>query len=341
MTETELSAEIKSGKIRPVYFFSGDEAFLIKTYVERIKDKVLGKTADDFNLLLMKDNPPSGELSLNLESLPVFAEKKLILLNDLNPDKLSDSELEEYVKIVSDVPDYAVLVIYVTGGEISKKSGYKKLTAAIQKSGAVCDFQPLTAMKIADLVTRKATRLKCSIIHSDAEYLAEITLCNMTAASSETAKLCAYVGEGGIITREIIDRCVAKQLDTSIYLLSDAITAGKTDESLKILDEFYQQRFEPQKILATLAGAFTDMYRAKLGKSAGISADATAELFRIKKNRVWVISKLYGKLSRVELPYIRQCILIISAADIKMKSSAVNSRTVMEQMLISLAVSRK
>ena len=335
ISEKELAAELKSGIIRPIYFLYGEENFLTKTYVEKIKNKLFKNGNEDFNLIQLS-NPTVAELSVNVESLPVFAEKKLVMVNDLNPEKLDIKTLDGYIDVLSDIPNSSVVLIYITGFEISKKPATKKLLALIEKNGAVCEFNALSIMKIADLIVKKAIKQKRLISQSNAEYLAEITQSDVMLASEETAKLCSYVSEGDEITRQIIDKCVAKRLDTSIFNLSTAIMAKKTMDALIILDEFYQQRFEPTLITSTLAGAYIDMYHAKLAKNAGISADKAVEAFGIKKNRAWIITKLYGQISRIDISSIRNCISIVSDVDIKLKSTMLNSRTVLEKAIIEL-----
>ena len=42
ITEVQLNTAIKSGNFSPVYFFYGEESFLVKTYAVKIKNTLLG-----------------------------------------------------------------------------------------------------------------------------------------------------------------------------------------------------------------------------------------------------------------------------------------------------------
>lgn len=339
--EAKLNAELKAEIIRPVYLLYGDETFLTKTYAERIAQKALGGDDSDFNLVRLSDNPRSSTLSEYVESLPVFSDRKVILVNDFLPEKLDDKELEAYLDIISNMPDSCVLIFYLTSVKLSMKyAASKKIQAAIKEKGFVCEFEQLTPMKIAELITRKVNKLKRSISRTDAEYIAEITLCDLTLASEETGKLCMYVPENAVITREIIDKLVVKRLDTSIYALSDAIAGKNSAKAFKILDEYYEQRMDDISIAGALAGAFIDYYRAKIAKDKGETPQNAAIAFGFKPNRYFVMTKAYTAVSRLDLPFIRSCVQELSRLDVKLKSSSSNKRTLIEQTIIKLMVAK-
>lgn len=339
ITETKLASDIKSGQLAPVYFLYGKETFLTKTYVERITEKAVGKDPIDFNYLPLRDNPNPRELADFVDCMPVFSDKKLAVINDLNPEAMDAKTLDGYIKLLEQIPDTAIILIYITGFEPQlKKSATKKLLAAIEKNGCVCEMKPLTSMKVAQLITKKANKQKRIISQQNAEYIAELTMCDLTLASEETTKLCAYTNEGEEITTEIIDKLVIKHTDTKIYFLANAITEKNRKKALQITDELFEQRVEFPAIIATLAGAFIDFYRAKLGKEAGVPPQQAAADFNYKKNREWVVAKTYTAVSKVTLSYLRNCLAILSEADTRLKSSAVNSKAFIEQTIVRLMV---
>ena len=339
--EATLAADIKAGRFYRAYLLYGDEKFLTKMYAQKITDAALSGDTSDFNLIKLSDNPSSSALSEYAESLPVFAERKVILINDFLPEKLDDKELEAYLALISDLPDTTVIVFYLTGVKMSQKfSATKKFIATMKDKGFVCEFQQLELMKIAQLITRKVNKSRRSISPTDASYIAEITLCDMTLASEETTKLCTYVDEGGIITREIIDKLVAKRLETSIYALSDAISSRNLQKTYKLLDEYFEQRVDEITISSALSGAFIDYYRAKIAKSEGVPPQKAAEKFGFKPNRYFVMTKAYNAVSSLDTEFLRDAITELSRLDLKLKSTAVNKRTLLEQTITRLMVNK-
>lgn len=56
---------------------------------------------------------------------------------------------------------------------------------------------------------KKAAKRGCVISRADAQHIAELTLCDLSLASTETDKLCSYAGTGEI-TAEMIDKLTIK-----------------------------------------------------------------------------------------------------------------------------------
>ncbi len=342
LTEDRLSADIRAGRLAKVYFLYGKEPFLIKTYVERLIKKSVGLDAFDFNLVKINGNPDMSLLSDHVDGLPVFAEQKLVAINDIEPEKLDKDSFEQLLTIISEVPETTILLFHNTGAVLDeRKSQTKKFIAAVEKAGVVCKLDAMPQPKIAELVIKKAAKQGVVISRDDALYLTERVLCSLNLVSEETAKLISYAGNGGVIDRAMIDSLVAKQLDTSVYELATAINAGKHEEAFRIISDLIFERVEPVVILSALSGTFLDFYRAKIAKITGVLPDQTAENFGYAKNRVWVISKAMNAVSKLRVDYLRKTLAILNEADITMKSTPIDSRTVIEQAVTKLFIAQR
>lgn len=340
LTEDKLNTSIRGGNLARVYFLYGKEVFLTKTYSDRIVKKAVGAEPLDFNLIRLKGDTPTEVIGDNLESVPLFSELKCVVINDLDPEKLDADSSKKLIEIINDIPEFSILIIEITGLDIEpKKVKTKKLISAVDKVGIVCEFQPLTPAKVGELIIKKCAKVGCVISRENANYLAELTLMNLTLVGEETKKLCNYVGKGEI-TKEIIDTLVTKQLDTSIYELAAAITSNKRNQAFEILDDLVNQRVEPVVIMSALSGTFIDYYHAKIGKNAGFAAGQIADSFMYPKNRVWVMNKAVTAVTRLSVPYLRACLSALAEADMKLKSSPISSRTIMEETIVKLMVAK-
>lgn len=337
LDEDKLSAKIKTNQIDNIYYLYGEEVFLTKTYTSRLSNKIVGKDPLDFNYIKLSSNVNPNILSDHIESLPAFADKKVILINDLDSEKTPVEDLEKLLNLFKDIPDTTVIIISITGFFPDvKKSKTKKLISTVSKHGSVCEFKYLAPSKISEIIIRKATKNACIISRENAKYLAEITLKNLTLISEETGKLCSYVGKGKEITREIIDLLVPKQLDTSIFTLATAITANQYKQAFTILDDLYAQRIEPVVIMSALSGTFVDFYRARVAKSSGITPNQVVLDFGYPKNRAFLVSKAFIAIANVKPSHLRRCLKALSQADTKLKTTSANQRIIIEQTIIRL-----
>ncbi|MCL2018459.1 MAG: DNA polymerase III subunit delta [Oscillospiraceae bacterium] len=332
--EQALKDNIKLNKLTNLYYFYGKEAFLVKTYTERVKTK-FAPDLDEFNFIKFTGIPDFDSLSEAIETLPVFADRKVLFLNDFDAEKTDADTLERFILLFSDIPDYCTLIISITGFEPSVKNAKtKKLLSAVEANGTICEFDFLSRPKAVELITGKAARLGCIIERTDAEYLYDLCLGSLTLIGSEVEKLVSYVGGSGKITREVIELLTPRLTETSVYELASALTAKRTKIAFRILDDLISQNVSTVIILSSLSGAFTDFYRAKLGKNHRQSPEKTASDFNYAKNRAWLMKKIPS----AELTYIKNCIKLLYRADIKIKSTNLNDRTVIEKVMADILV---
>jgi len=333
VTEEILAKELKQGAIRKIYYLYGKEPFLVKTYADRIIDKCLSGERG-FNLAKFEGSPDVSRISECVQTLPVFADRKVVLLNDLDAEK---TDADALAKIFSDIPESTAVVISVTGFVPDlKKAKTKKLVEIIDKHGACVEFGKLSEAKTADLIAKRAARSGCGISRVNAVHLATLCLCDLTLIANETDKLCAYANFGGEITREAIDLLTARQLDASIYALAAEITAKKSGSALRVLDELINLGNPPVMIMSALSAAFIDFYRAKTGVDAGKRADAVAADFNYAKNRAWAVGKAVSAVARTPAAKLRACVLALANADYKLKSAPFDDRYIMERAVAEL-----
>ncbi|MCL1823361.1 MAG: DNA polymerase III subunit delta [Oscillospiraceae bacterium] len=336
--EDTLKNNLKQEQLAPVYYFYGKEAFLVKTYTARVTEKSAPE-ADDFNIIKFSGLPDVDSLEESIETLPVFADKKVVMINDLDAEKTDINALERVIELFSDIPDFCTVIISITGFEPNiKNAKTKKLLTCIEKKGIVCEFELLSRAKAAQLIIKKASRLNCVISRQNAEILYDLTLGSLTLIGLEIEKLCAYTDSGGEITKETINLLTPRQPETSIYDLAAALTAKNAKNAFQILDDLMVQRCEPVMILASLSGAFTDCYRAKLGQVYTVPPEKTAVDFNYPKNRAWVLSKTARTVTNISLETIKKYLLILYKADIKLKSVTLNGRTVIEKSMAEILI---
>ncbi|MCL2108817.1 MAG: DNA polymerase III subunit delta [Oscillospiraceae bacterium] len=332
ITEDVLKSDIKQNKLVNFYYFYGKEAFLTKTYTERVRE-AFAPDLDEFNLIKFSGFPGIDLLEETVETLPVFAEKKVVQIHDLDAEKIDIDSFEKLLAIFSDIPEYCAVIISITGFTPAKKDKTKKLMSCVEKHGAVCEFDLMSRPKATELIVKKAARLNCKISRQNAEELYDLTLGSLTLIGCEIEKLAAYAGRDGEITRQAIDLLTPRLTETKVFNLATALTDKKSRDAFKILDDLFSQNTEPVIILSSLSGAFVDLYRARLGKDYRVQSAQVAADFNYPKNRAWLMNK-----APLPMNYLENCISALYKADIKLKSAPLNGRFVIEKTMSEILV---
>jgi DNA polymerase-3 subunit delta len=353
MTEEQLRAELKNNTIRRVYYLHGKENFLVQTYAKQIADKALGDGDPLLNLLRFNGVPDLSALSDFVNALPIFAERRVVLLNDLDAEKLRQEELDSLLEIIAAISDTACIVIYATGFVPDvKKVKTKKLVSAVnalnkkattkkpaRNDSAVLDFEKMTEQKIVERIERRAASAGCTISRNNATHLARLCLRNYTLISNELAKLCAYAGYQGEISRKAIDKLTTRQLDSGVFALAAEITSKRGANAMKLLDELIEQGNAPVMIMSTLSMTFIDLYRAAIATAAGKRSADIVRDFGYLPHRAWTVDKAMSAAARLPVSKIRRCVSVLCDADYKLKSSPA-SMTNKDRVIMERAITR-
>ncbi len=340
-TDSELVKSIRSGKILPVYFFYGKDVASVEAYAKKLAKKLCPDSNDDMNYHYFTGRSFSAsEFADCVQALPIFSDRVLIMVNDINMDTLKADDSKYLMEMIPQIdPDTTTVIFYATGvdlcgGKKTLTAKNKKLADLIAKQGAVTEFAYKRPNELVKHIQSKCSDNFCVIHPKEAENLATMCLCNLLTIDNEIAKLCSYVGKGEI-TQEIIDDLVSGQLDTDAYKLANALVQGRSDEVFKILPELYAKQAEPIVLSSVISGSLIDIYRASLAYSTGRGqSDITADYNY--KGRDFVVKNALRDCRKLPIEKVRKAISIMSDCDIDMKSKRTDPRVMLESALVRI-----
>ncbi len=345
LKDEELFKRIKMGDIKPVYLLYGQEAYFITACVDAIVKKTVAKGNESFNL-----NRFSGDkLSMNdvedaVEALPIMLSaiecKKCVVIKDLDIDKLAKNDLEQLMEMVTNPNESTALIIYSTSivYDMKKSSKLKKLSEQVQKTGAVCEFalKDKPALKRALCATAKKSGLQLEM--PTAELIIDRCSQSYEVLLNELDKLISYVSGSNKteITKLDIDECCIASIDSTSFDLAKAILNKRYERAFMLLDELFYQRVEALSILGALNMCFIDLYRAKTGMATGHSIDEVLTDFNYPKNRLFAVKNAFRDVSGMSIEAIRRGLNALVEADLKLKSSKMEDRIILEYMIGSM-----
>ena len=121
----------------------------------------------------------------------------------------------------------------------------------------------------------------------------------------------------------------------SVFDLSKALVSGTAQQAFGILNDLLAQKEKPVVILGTLISAYVDMYRAQVALSSGEAADAAAKVFNYKR-REFRLKNGARSSANMSLEQIRNCLDILADADMRLKSTALDERRILEELMLRL-----
>lgn len=342
MSDTELVKSIRAGKILPCYLFWGRDAFTCETITKKLINKLVPDEAKDLNYHFF---PASGftcsELADICEAMPMFADRVVAAVNDLNADSLRPDETKRLCDIISGIdPSTTTVIFYATGvdlaaGKKTLSQKNKKLADHIVKcGGGVVEFAYKKPPELVGYIQSRLGKSGCFMSPENAEYLAASQNCNILMINNECDKLASYQGSGEIGHRTI-ELLVSDSADTDAYKLSKAIVLGRRAEAFDILDRLYSRQAEPMGLLAVISGAVMDIYRAKAAIAGGVNEKAVVEDYGYR-GRDFAVKNAFRDCRSMPIEKLRFCLKTLSDCDRDMKSKRTDSKVMLEEAIAKI-----
>jgi len=330
---SDLQKSLKAQQILPFYFLYGAEQYPLEQFLKNLTAAVVADAFFEFNCQRFDENATVNDLETAYEALPMMAEYKLVLVRNFGVGSLSKADFEALLRLVEDPNPSTVLVFYYTAADFSpKKANEKSLVKALVKTGAVVNFALQDVVTLQKALAAAAKAKKVSFPEDAAKLLVEYCGASYQELLSETEKLCAYCGEGGIITKELVTLLTTQSFQNSAFDLSNALLSGKASQSFLLLGRLYDQRVEPMLILGALSSAFGDLYRAKAGKLARVPEKEIVSDFGYGRAS-FRITKYNRNLAAYSLDRIRFCITVLMETNRRLLTGSSDERLALEEAM--------
>lgn len=325
LTASALGKTIRENDIDSLYYFYGHDTAALESFTKRLVNKLCPADAQVMNFhKLDGKNLDFPMLTDACEALPFMAERVVVTINDLNIDAVTKDDLDDLKKILGSLGETTTVIIYATGVDLFKNKKYltdknKRFADFCEKHGTVCNFEYKRASDLGKSISTYLAKSGCTITKSNAEYLANLCLCDTAFISKELEKLSAYA-EGREVTREDIDLLCIRRIESDGYSLAINILRGNAAMVFTRLRELDVQNYEPYAIIGIIGFSLADIYRAKLARSSGMSVADVAKDFSYAKNREFAVKNAYSECGNISAERIRKTLEILSETDLMLKT---------------------
>ncbi len=335
MTATEFKTELK--KLKGGYLFVGEEDYLKRHYLNAVRAAVL-EEGDVFNHIVLNDESYSPErLFSSLEALPMMAEKKLIEVNSVDFNAMSESELDSLVSLLKRLPEYEynIVVIYTEPDEL--ELGTKKAPSKVMKALSECltpvVFDKETPARLASWTAKHFASELIVAPPDTVTLLLDRCGCDMYTLSGEIDKLSCYLKSQGRekLTLDDVLLVCGERKDIAAFDFTNSIIDGNVSKALSILDEMIKQKEKPEIILSGVSRTICDLEAIKYCSESAISLSETAKRLKLHEYK----ASLYAKsAARTSLARLRELSERCYEADLLIKSSRVDSYVVLQHLVV-------
>ena len=264
-----LNEDLKSGQLNNVYLLYGEEAYLKKQYRDKLRNAMISPD-DNMNYAYYEGKGINVKEVIDLaETLPFFADRRVIVMENTGFFKTSSEELAEYIK---ELPE-STAIIFVEA-EIDKRG---KLYKAVQKKGRAVELgrqDESTLLRwIAGSVKRENKQISENTIR---HFIAKIGT-DMENIQKELEKLFCYTLDKDAITVEDVEAICTTQITNQIFDMVNAVADKKQRQALDYYYDLITLKEPPMRILFLLARQFKLLLEVKELDKYGLGRKEIAE----------------------------------------------------------------
>ncbi len=330
----QLKQDIREKSPRRLYFFHGEETFLLHHYLEQLKKLLLDELTEAFNFhKLTNETFDLQSFADSVENLPMMAESTLVWVDEIDLFKLPEGEREKIAQILSDIPDYCTVVFTYITTPWKPDKRLKKLWEAVDKAGTVVEFSKQEPRDLIPWITRHFAARKKRIAPDLCNYLIDITGGTMTALAGEIDKIAAFSGADEI-RKSDIDAVTEPVLDAVVFQMTDQLGQGDYGGALLKLRTLLKMQQEPIAILGAIGGHFRRLSTARTlldnGKGAG-------ELMRLAGLGDYPARKNMSAAPRFPARFYAKAAELVLETDYAMKTSYDDPDRLLELLILRLA----
>ena len=317
-----LNQDIKNKDIKPLYYFYGEETYLLRKYLQSIK-----KILKDENISIIeydKDNYDDNKFYDNLNEQSLMGERKLIILDNLKftnrnfklgiiksmIDSIDDNFIifidyetenkysSKYVfRKIEDIDD----LMEVRDIDIKKKDKTQYLLNVINTYGRLVDFKKLDNAEVKKYVNSYLKKQNKIIDNFNISLFLELTGLSLSTVFNELDKLINYVGNKEKIEKTDIDDVVTKVHTEEVYKFIDAINQNNKSLAVSLYSDLMIKNVSYRMIFYLIKDNYVNLLNIKNKIQNG---DSAVNISKDTKLPEWRVNKYMSIVNNMEEDFI-------------------------------------
>ncbi|MDR1131544.1 MAG: DNA polymerase III subunit delta [Oscillospiraceae bacterium] len=325
--------ELKEKGPGRLYLLWGAEAYLRASFFDEIKRQCLAAGDTEFNHhRLGGAGLTMQRLAEAVDSVPFMGERTLIELRDFELNALKEDDAERFKSIVSDIPEYATLVLLMPPG--ADPDGRLSTVKRVKKLGKAIEFTTQPQGLLIAWITRRFSALGKQIGRAECERLIFVSGELMLRLIPEIEKIAGYA-KGGRVTAEDIENAASRIPEASVFEMTDRLSERNFDKAAALLAELLASGEHPIKTLAMIGFQLRRLYTARIALDNGLGREFVMESHGI--SYPFLADKLLKAAAGFTKDGLKKAVALCAESDYRMKSASEDDETILKELLLRLA----
>lgn len=263
-----IDEQIRTGQFSNIYLLYGQENYLKQQYKNKLR-QALAAPGDTMNTAYFEGSKINPLAVIDLaETMPFFAEHRLILIEDSGFFKSGCDPLAEYLP---KVPSSTIFIF--TENEVDKRG---KMYKAASKAGHAAEFgeqkEPLLTRWILSRLKKENKKITQSVLTL---FLTK-TGTDMGNIDKELEKLLCYTLDKEVIEAADVEAICTEQVSNQIFEMVNAIGKREQKRALALYYDLLALKEAPMRILYLINRQFRILLNLTSMQKAGLDAKTMA-----------------------------------------------------------------
>lgn len=314
--------DIKNKTYNRIYLLYGEEGYLKTQYKNKLVSAICGDDTMNFSYFEGKGIDIKEVIGIS-ETLPFFADLRLIVIENSGFFKSSNEELAEYL---SNVPE--TTTICFVEQDVDRRN---KVFKTVKDKGYVCEMatQNVATLKkwilgILDNNNKKITEATLNIFMEKIGH-------DMENISNEVEKLICYVGDEEVITTEAVQDICVETITSKVFDMIDAMGYKNRSRALDIYYDLIANKESPLLILFMITRQFNIMLQVMELKKIGMDSKGITEKTKLAP---FVVTKTLKQIANFTYVQIKEALNEGVELETMIKQGNITDKVAVEMLLI-------
>lgn len=319
-----IHEDIKAGQFKPMYLLYGEEAYLKRQYKDKLRDALLPE-GDTMNYSCFRGKEAAAGMLIDLsETLPFFADRRVIVVEDSGLFKHGGEALAEYLAAPS-----PTTVFVFAESEVDKRS---RLYKAVQKNGRAVEFvvQEEGTLKrwILGLIKKEEKQITEQALH----LFLEKTGSDMENIRKELEKLLCYTLQKDCILPEDVEAICTQRISNKIFDMINAIADKRQKQALHLYYDLLALKEPPMRILFLIARQFNLLLQVKELKRKGYDNKTISTKTGLHS---FVVGKYAAQAGKFRTADLKRAVTACVEAEEAVKTGRMEDRLSVELLIVA------
>jgi DNA polymerase-3 subunit delta len=332
----KLFESVKKGTVHDLYLLYGPEEYLKREFIKELTAAALPDQNRAFNLdIIYGDEFERHAFDDRINSYPLFTDRRMVILR--NYKDLSTAN-KDYVNESLAVSNSSLVVVVETPNEKLDTARLRTLSKTAESRGLSFNFLRLDERETIERISGRFRREGFEIESGALDTLVESVGTQLIDIGNEVEKIMLAAGESRQVTTQLVTDVVGKYRTEHLFSLLDVIASRNPGVLVRKLNKLIDGGEEPVFILTMLLRRVVLLMEvvaivSQYGKAAS-SGKGLADRMATTSSPFYA-DVLRRQATNFDKAALNTLLENLRWADLKLKSTALDSKTVIEEALLA------